>query len=53
MSNQSEIIKSRDYLEEKFEELNNYYKTTKPQRPNNWGGYIVKPQLFEFQREKK
>ena len=53
VSNQSEIIKSRDYLEEKFEELNNYYKTTKPQRPNNWGGYIVKPQLFEFWQGRK
>ena len=46
ISNQSEIIPSRKYLEEKLSKFtisNNNLK-----RPSNWGGYILKPELFEF-----
>jgi pyridoxamine 5'-phosphate oxidase len=53
VSNQSEIIKNREFLESKFEKLNNYYSKIKPQRPQNWGGYIVKPDLFEFWQGRK
>jgi pyridoxamine 5'-phosphate oxidase len=53
VSNQSEIIKDRKFLESKFEKLNKYYSKIKPQRPQNWGGYIVKPVLFEFWQGRK
>lgn len=46
ISNQSEIIPSRKYLEDKLSkiDLNNNDLI----RPSNWGGYIIKPELFEF-----
>ena len=48
VSSQSEIIESREILERKFKEVNKYYSNSKPKRPANWGGYMVKPDLFEF-----
>ena len=46
ISNQSEIISSRKYLEEKLSKFNISNNNLK--RPSNWGGYILKPELFEF-----
>ena len=46
ISNQSEIIPSRKYLEEKLSTFNISNNNLK--RPSNWGGYILKPELFEF-----
>ncbi len=46
ISNQSEIIPSRKYLEEKLSKFNISNNNLK--RPSNWGGYILKPELFEF-----
>lgn len=45
VSEQSEEIPNREFLEDKLEELR---KNEKIQRPENWGGYIVKPDYFEF-----
>jgi len=45
ISNQSEIIPSRKYLENKLKKININNILT---RPSNWGGYILKPELFEF-----
>lgn len=45
VSNQSEIIANREVLEEKFKELS---KLKSIDKPNNWGGYILKPKYFEF-----
>jgi len=53
VSNQSEIVESREFLEKKFKEVNNIYTKIKPQRPVNWGGYLVKPVLFEFWQGRK
>ena len=53
VSNQSEIIESRELLEKKFNQVNNKYSKTKPKRPENWGGYLVKPNLFEFWQGRK
>ena len=47
-SNQSEVIESREFLEAKFREVSDLYTKINPQRPRNWGGYLVKPLLFEF-----
>ena len=46
VSNQSEIINSRDVLDKKLEELSKIKSIL--QRPNNWGGYIVEPYSIEF-----
>jgi len=45
ISPQSQVIPSREYLEEKLIEV----ETIKnPVRPQHWGGYIVKPREIEF-----
>tara|TARA_B100000575_G_scaffold174712_1_gene140029 strand:+ start:5650 stop:6300 length:651 start_codon:yes stop_codon:yes gene_type:complete len=53
VSNQSEIINSRDFLETKYKELNEKYNKIQPRRPQNWGGYLVIPSLFEFWQGRK
>lgn len=45
VSEQSEEIPNRQYLEDKLEELRNS-ETIK--RPVNWGGYVLKANYFEF-----
>ena len=45
VSEQSEEIPNREYLEDKLEKLK---LTNEIQRPENWGGYILKPDYFEF-----
>ena len=46
ISNQSETIPSRKFLENKMEKLK--LSSKKLQRPKNWGGYIVRPSSIEF-----
>ena len=48
VSNQSQVIESREILEKKFEEIRKQLDEKKPVRPENWGGYIVKPVKIEF-----
>ena len=43
-SAQSELIPSREYLEQKLENT----KKTEPRRPDHWGGYVLIPSYFEF-----
>jgi pyridoxamine 5'-phosphate oxidase len=45
VSEQSEEIPSRQYLEDKLEEVR---REGKVHRPEHWGGYILKPGYFEF-----
>ena len=45
VSNQSEKIPSRRFLENHFETAKMIETTT---RPEHWGGYLVKPVRFEF-----
>jgi len=47
-SPQSQIIESREWLDEKFQHLEKEFQNKKIQRPENWGGYIVKPVIIEF-----
>ena len=44
VSQQSAVIPSREYLEEKRKAL----KGTTPKRPDSWGGYVLIPDNFEF-----
>ena len=46
--NQSSIIKSKDYIIKKFNQLSKEYLNKEILRPNNWGGYIIKPVQYEF-----
>ena len=48
VSPQSSIISSRQVLEQKYEALQKDPESAQIQRPENWGGYIVKPNLIEF-----
>jgi len=47
-SPQSQIIKSRDWLDDHYELLLNEAKNTSVKRPAHWGGYNVKPVIIEF-----
>lgn len=49
VSPQSEVIPNRDYLENKLRELELSTKTKDEiNRPEHWGGYLVKPYQIEF-----
>ncbi len=48
VSNQSEIIPSRDYLDEKLKNLETEVSGSEIKRPDNWGGFLVKPVEVEF-----
>ena len=47
-SDQSTVIKNREELEKRVEYFTEKYKDQEIPRPPHWGGYIVKPQTFEF-----
>lgn len=47
-SPQSQLIKDREVLENKVEELTQQYKDKNIPKPAHWGGYIVKPTAIEF-----
>ncbi len=48
VSNQSEVVPSRQFLEDKLRALETEYEGKEVQRPEFWGGYLVKPAEIEF-----
>ncbi|MBC6417418.1 MAG: pyridoxamine 5'-phosphate oxidase [Prochloron sp. SP5CPC1] len=48
VSNQSQVIPSREVLEKRFEQLRLEYEGKTIPRPPYWGGYRVMPKQFEF-----
>ena len=48
VSNQSEIIEGRKFIEDKLSKLEIDFEGKEIPRPSNWGGYIVKPVEIEF-----
>lgn len=48
VSDQSQVIPNRDYLEDKLRALEINTATTEISRPENWGGYLVRPISVEF-----
>jgi pyridoxamine 5'-phosphate oxidase len=48
VSNQSEVVPSRDFLEENLKQLENDYEGIVIPRPKHWGGYLVVPFEVEF-----
>lgn len=47
-SPQSQVIENRAWIDEAFLKLAEQYKDKDPQRPEHWGGYIIKPIIMEF-----
>ncbi|RTE53403.1 pyridoxamine 5'-phosphate oxidase [Arenibacter aquaticus] len=48
VSNQSQVIPNREYLEGKLQKLEKEYESKEIERPAYWGGFIVKPVSMEF-----
>jgi pyridoxamine 5'-phosphate oxidase len=48
VSPQSQVIKSREWLEEKANKMNATATIKNTKRPTHWGGYIVVPVSIEF-----
>lgn len=48
VSAQSEVILSRDYLDNKLKELESTYEGKEIPRPEYWGGFLVRPIELEF-----
>jgi len=47
-SPQSEVIEGREILEKRYAELDKFYCDREVERPDNWGGYRLRPDLIEF-----
>lgn len=48
VSEQSKQIPSRNFLEKQFQDMKTSLSEKEIKRPENWGGYILIPNLFEF-----
>ncbi|XP_040187239.1 pyridoxine-5'-phosphate oxidase [Rana temporaria] len=48
VSSQSQVIPDREYLRKKNADLQEEYKDKEVPRPNEWGGYIIRPSVMEF-----
>lgn len=48
VSNQSEVIPNREFLENQLKALENETQGKEILRPNNWGGFLVRPTEIEF-----
>jgi pyridoxamine 5'-phosphate oxidase len=48
VSPQSKVIEDRGVLEQTYLDLEREYKSKPIPKPENWGGYRVKPNLIEF-----
>ncbi|MEP6742961.1 MAG: pyridoxamine 5'-phosphate oxidase [bacterium] len=47
-SPQSEVIESREVLEQHLRELEDEFRDREVERPAHWGGYRLKPERIEF-----
>jgi pyridoxamine 5'-phosphate oxidase len=47
-SPQSQVIESRQWLDDHYNNLTKQMEGSNIQRPHFWGGYIVKPAIVEF-----
>ncbi len=47
-SPQSEVIESREFLEQRFSDFEGMYRNRTVARPTHWGGYRLKPEMIEF-----
>jgi pyridoxamine 5'-phosphate oxidase len=47
-SPQSQVIRDRETLEDRFAEIEKHFSGKPVMRPDHWGGYIVEPDSIEF-----
>lgn len=47
-SNQSQIVHSREKLDEELKKYENQFRNSEIPRPEHWGGYLIKPMSIEF-----
>lgn len=47
-SPQSEVVDSRELLEQRFQEFDEMYRDREVERPMHWGGYRLRPARIEF-----
>jgi pyridoxamine 5'-phosphate oxidase len=47
-SPQSQVIESRNWLDDQYLKFSEQFKTAPLQRPPYWGGYLVQPVIMEF-----
>lgn len=52
-SPQSQVIPDRSYLNTLLTKYKDYFENKPIVRPENWGGYLVVPHLFEFWQGRK
>ncbi len=48
VSPQSQVIESREWLDKHYNEIKDNLENENIQRPQHWGGYIVRPVVIEF-----
>ena len=48
VSPQSQVIESREWLDDNYRQLKKEQKGQQYSTPSHWGGYIVKPVIIEF-----
>jgi len=48
VSPQSQVIESREWLEQRFKEAKKQFMNSNIPKPPHWGGYRVKPVMIEF-----
>lgn len=48
VSPQSQVIESREWLDQQYGKIKQQLEGSTIQRPSYWGGYIVKPVIIEF-----
>ena len=48
VSDQSEVVPSREVLEKALKDLEKAYEGKEVERPTHWGGYLVRPISIEF-----
>ncbi len=47
-SPQSQIIESREVLDQNYQLYQEYFKSREIEKPPHWGGFLIRPEYFEF-----
>ncbi|HEY2722001.1 MAG TPA: pyridoxamine 5'-phosphate oxidase [Chitinophagaceae bacterium] len=47
-SPQSQVIESRNWLDERYKQLSEQFQEKAIERPDHWGGFLLKPVIIEF-----
>ena len=47
-SPQSQVIESREVLDQNYRLYQEYFKNREIEKPPHWGGFLIRPEYFEF-----